>query len=155
MDGLTLLQQAHEVGLTVTADGDRLRIRGPRHAEPIARALIQNKLAIMRMLEGHEHSPVNGVNVYDTPTDGIESGGIVDVGAVDTPASTYVDLEWNRFFEVAKPHPDGIGWTDPDELATVNMIRHLRPLTNAEIASARFVRSWNQTAFQREKRKKT
>jgi len=50
MDGLTLLRRAHEAGLAVAADGDKLVIRGPRSAEPVARLLIDHKPALLSML---------------------------------------------------------------------------------------------------------
>jgi hypothetical protein len=50
VDGLTLLQQARAAGLTVTVEGDRLRIRGQRRADPIARQLIAHKGAVLEAL---------------------------------------------------------------------------------------------------------
>ncbi|MCK6486587.1 MAG: hypothetical protein HUU22_15615 [Phycisphaerae bacterium] len=50
MDGLELLQQAQAAGLTVRAEGDRIRVRGPKQAEPLACLLIQNKDAVLRAL---------------------------------------------------------------------------------------------------------
>jgi hypothetical protein len=55
MDGLTLLRRAHKAGLAVAAEGDRLVIRGPRRAEPVAQLLIEHKsivLAALAPLEG-------------------------------------------------------------------------------------------------------
>src|SRR2546425_11087474 len=52
MDGLTLLRQAHQAGLAVALDGDRLVIRGPKRAEPVARLLIQNKPEVVAALAG-------------------------------------------------------------------------------------------------------
>jgi hypothetical protein len=52
MDGVTLLDEARAAGLSVQADGDRLRIRGPRRAEPIARRLIANKALVPHALAG-------------------------------------------------------------------------------------------------------
>ena len=50
MDGLTLLRKAWAAGLAVQADGERLRIRGPRQAEPIAQQLIAHKAAVLSAL---------------------------------------------------------------------------------------------------------
>ncbi|MFH1108686.1 MAG: hypothetical protein V1790_05760 [Planctomycetota bacterium] len=50
MDGLTLLEHARSAGLTVVAEGDRLRIRGSRRAEHVALSLIANKAAILAVL---------------------------------------------------------------------------------------------------------
>jgi hypothetical protein len=43
MDGLILLAEAWEAGLVVEAEGDKLVIRGPKQAEPVARRLIAQK----------------------------------------------------------------------------------------------------------------
>jgi hypothetical protein len=50
MDGLTLLEEARAAGLSVLADGDRLCIRGPRRAEPVARRLIAHKALVLQAL---------------------------------------------------------------------------------------------------------
>lgn len=63
MDSLKLLKQAEEAGLTVSYDGDKLRIRGPKTAESIAKALGQNKVDIIEILS----------NRFDTDDDRVES----------------------------------------------------------------------------------
>jgi hypothetical protein len=40
MDGMTLLEQARLAGLTVTVQGDKLVIRGPVRAAPVAERLL-------------------------------------------------------------------------------------------------------------------
>ena len=50
MDGMTLLHRARDAGLAVAAEGDKLVIRGPRRAEPVARLLIEHKPAVMAAL---------------------------------------------------------------------------------------------------------
>ncbi len=50
MDGVTLLRKARDAGLTVTAEGGRLRIRGPRCAERLARRPIENKASVLPLL---------------------------------------------------------------------------------------------------------
>jgi hypothetical protein len=50
MDGLTLLREARAAGLTIEADGQRLRIRGPRGAEPLVQQLVANKTAVLSAL---------------------------------------------------------------------------------------------------------
>lgn len=50
MDGLSLLAEARRAGLRLEVDGDRLMIRGPRRAEPIARRLIEAKPAVVEAL---------------------------------------------------------------------------------------------------------
>jgi len=64
MDGLTLLRRARDVGLTVAAEGEKLVIRGPKRAEPVARLLIRHKPQVMAALvpaetasEAAEHRP--------------------------------------------------------------------------------------------------
>jgi len=50
MGGLTLLDEARAAGLAVHAEGDRLIIRGPRQAEPVARRLMESKAAVLAAL---------------------------------------------------------------------------------------------------------
>jgi hypothetical protein len=50
MDGLMLLRRARDVGLAVTADGDRLVIRGPKRAEQVALLLIEHKPKVLAAL---------------------------------------------------------------------------------------------------------
>jgi hypothetical protein len=50
MDGMTLLRRAHEAGLNVATEGDKLVIRGPRRAESVARLLIEHKPKVMAAL---------------------------------------------------------------------------------------------------------
>jgi hypothetical protein len=47
MDGLTLLRRARDAGLAVAAEGDKLVIRGPKRAEPVARLLIEHKPEVL------------------------------------------------------------------------------------------------------------
>jgi hypothetical protein len=47
MDGLTLLKEAQAAGLTVEVQGNRLYLRGPRRAEPIARRLLAHKSEVL------------------------------------------------------------------------------------------------------------
>jgi hypothetical protein len=50
MDEVMLLRRARESGLTVPAEGDKLVIRGPKRAEPVARLLIENKPKVIAAL---------------------------------------------------------------------------------------------------------
>ena len=50
MDGIELLRQARAAGLVVMAEGHRLRIRGPRQADPVARRLLEHKAVILDAL---------------------------------------------------------------------------------------------------------
>jgi hypothetical protein len=52
MDGLTLLEEARGAGLRVAAEGDRLVIRGPKTAEPVARRLLAHKAEVLAALAG-------------------------------------------------------------------------------------------------------
>ncbi len=50
MNCVKTLQWAHEAGLTVEAAEDRLVVRGPRSAEPIARHLLAHKADVLFQL---------------------------------------------------------------------------------------------------------
>src|SRR5438309_8754926 len=50
MDGLTLLRSARDAGLRVEAAGDKLLIRGPKHAEPGVKLLAEHKAVVLAAL---------------------------------------------------------------------------------------------------------
>ncbi|MBI4299114.1 MAG: hypothetical protein HY666_05065 [Chloroflexi bacterium] len=50
MDGVALLEKARTAGLKVWSQGDKLVIRGPKAAEPLALRLIERKPEIMAAL---------------------------------------------------------------------------------------------------------
>lgn len=50
MAALKLIEEARSAGLKLRADGDRLVIRGPKSAEPIAKALLDRKAEILPFL---------------------------------------------------------------------------------------------------------
>ena len=52
MDGLALLAEARAVGLSVAAEGDRLRVRGPKSAAGVAAQLLAAKPAVLAALAG-------------------------------------------------------------------------------------------------------
>lgn len=54
MDALTLLDEAHAAGLSVRSDGERLVVRGPKQAEPIALRLLDAKPDVMAVLGDNE-----------------------------------------------------------------------------------------------------
>src|SRR4051794_16110792 len=54
MDGLMLLQEARAAGLEIKLDGDRLVVRGPRSAAPLAERLLEMKLEIIPLLESED-----------------------------------------------------------------------------------------------------
>jgi len=51
MDGVGLLCDAKAAGLTVRAEGDRLKIQGPQEAEPLALRLLEHKRDVMKALQ--------------------------------------------------------------------------------------------------------
>ena len=68
MDGVELLKEARTVGLTVVVEGERLRIRGPRSAEPVARRILDNKASVLAAL--HSGRPLaGGFCIADRPMD--------------------------------------------------------------------------------------
>jgi len=56
MDGVTLLRRARSAGLRVVAEGDKLVVRGPRRAEPVALLLLAHKPAVSAALAGEWHA---------------------------------------------------------------------------------------------------
>ena len=50
MDGLILLDRAQKAGLAVRVEGEKLVIRGPKRAEPLARMLIEHKPDVLAAL---------------------------------------------------------------------------------------------------------
>jgi hypothetical protein len=50
MDGLSLLHEARAAGLVVTAEGETLRIVGPKRADSLARRLLAHKAELMHAL---------------------------------------------------------------------------------------------------------
>lgn len=55
MDGLTLLRRAHDAGLRVEAAGDKLLIRGPKHAEPVVKLIAEHKADVLAVLTSTTH----------------------------------------------------------------------------------------------------
>ena len=54
MDGLMVRREARAAGLDIRIDGDRLIVRGPRSAAPIAERLLGMKREIIALLEGQD-----------------------------------------------------------------------------------------------------
>lgn len=50
MDVVTLLHKAHQAGMTLQAEGEKLHVRGPRSAAPLVDLLAEHKLAILDVL---------------------------------------------------------------------------------------------------------
>ena len=57
MDSIALLDVARKVGLQVTTDGQRLIVRGPKQAEPLARQLLAQKAEVMALLTADQSTP--------------------------------------------------------------------------------------------------
>ena len=57
MDSVALLDVARKVGLQVTTDGQRLIVRGPKQAEPLARQLLAQKAEVMALLTADQSTP--------------------------------------------------------------------------------------------------
>lgn len=53
MGGVKLLEEARAAGLRVRAQGDRLIVRGPKSAEPVAKALLAKKAEVLALLHQH------------------------------------------------------------------------------------------------------
>jgi hypothetical protein len=62
MVGMNLLAEARMAGLTVLADGDRLRLAGPKSADPIARKLLDRKADVMVALAAEAVRNLPAVN---------------------------------------------------------------------------------------------
>ena len=58
MDGMKLLKYARDNDLEVSADGDRLKIRGPKKADKLARFLLAHKADVLAVLQASTLSTV-------------------------------------------------------------------------------------------------
>ena len=96
MDGMSLLREARTAGLTVTAEGDRLTIRGPRRTDRLAKLLIQHKADVLPLLSAGPELPT-----------------ILRPGPGETeiliPGHPLADFEW-----IDKPIPSGVQHKAPD-----------------------------------------
>jgi hypothetical protein len=81
MDTVTLLTEAREAGLIVEADGETLRIRGPRRAEAVARRILAAKDDVMSALR-----PRRRFRFVDGPL------AFGDIGAGWSPAGWVAEL---------------------------------------------------------------
>jgi hypothetical protein len=57
MVGLRLLEAARAAGLTVMAEGDRLVVRGPKHAGKLALQLLNSKAEVMAAMARADTAP--------------------------------------------------------------------------------------------------
>ena len=69
MDCVTLLAEARESGLKVSANSDQLVIRGPKSVGHIAEALIVRKQEIMDLLSRRESKPASNLDPRHPLTD--------------------------------------------------------------------------------------
>jgi hypothetical protein len=75
MDAIALLRRAKEAGLCVEPVGDKLMVRGPKHAEQVVKLLAQYKAEVMAVLANVAHeaellSPVPWFKRVIPPTEG-------------------------------------------------------------------------------------
>ena len=68
MDGLRLLMEAREAGLSVEVDGDLLRVRGPKRLEPLALRLLACKPNILAALGTSRRVPEGPQETQNRPT---------------------------------------------------------------------------------------
>jgi hypothetical protein len=57
MDAVMLLRRAHDAGLRIKPDGDKLRVKGPRRAEAIVELLSIHKAEVLALLAHAGDSP--------------------------------------------------------------------------------------------------
>jgi hypothetical protein len=62
MDQMMLLDEARAAGLSVAIDGDKLVVRGPRLAEPVARRLLAHKSEVMAVLASARRPATEAAN---------------------------------------------------------------------------------------------
>ncbi len=55
MDALTLLRRARQAGLCIEPAGDKLLVRGPKHAEPVVKLLAEHKAEVLAALVKTTH----------------------------------------------------------------------------------------------------
>jgi hypothetical protein len=60
MDALALLHRAKEVGLRIQPKGDKLLIRGPKHAEPVVKLLAAHKAEVLAALAPDQSASKGG-----------------------------------------------------------------------------------------------
>lgn len=88
MDCITLLREAKAAGLTVSTEGDRLVVRGPKIAHETACRLLAHKPDVMAALRLAEGQP-GGVGPSASET-GPETAGIDGAAILIAPGETVV-----------------------------------------------------------------
>ena len=112
MDGVRLLAEAREAGLLVQADGDTLRIRGPRRLGTLARQLLHNKSEVLALLQGHP-VPQPAQHPQNGPVSNAVDNGNRAAGCSDAPAREH-DPEVPHELSLAERVESGYvnpGWT--------------------------------------------
>src|SRR6266540_5032060 len=104
MDGLTLLAEARTAGLEVHAKGDRLVVRGPKFAEPLALRLIEHKAELLPLLSVEQPDQADWreseLQAAEGELDGVDSEILIlntkllgFCGAKDWPAAKVLQAE--------------------------------------------------------------
>jgi hypothetical protein len=111
MDGLILLRRARDAGLVVAAEDDKLVIRGPKRAEPVALLLIKHKPEVMAALvpakaaldPQHESSPAWWRRQYLVRTKNWELSGARSEGRAQVIAWGELEDRWHRLHGTRNP----------------------------------------------------
>ena len=90
MDGLTLLQHARAVGLSITVEGDKLVVRGPRNAAATATELLTHKSAVLEILNRRIGTPT------DKLCDSSPLRGNLSVSVESVESKNAVVREWAK-----------------------------------------------------------
>jgi hypothetical protein len=116
MGGLTLLDRARAAGLSFTADGDRLIIRGPRSAETVARELLARKPEVLELLATPPPAATVAADTAGVQPDLSGCPPAVDARpAEETPApDTGQAADPLDALTVCHRTPRGWRWSDPD-----------------------------------------
>lgn len=89
MDGLKLICEAKAAGLRLRVDGDRLVIRGPRSAGPIAERVLANKDEVLAAMRGT--APTNAEPIMpQTSTLGDDGAWLAVLAGDPEPAAVRV-----------------------------------------------------------------
>jgi hypothetical protein len=64
---MKLLEEARAVGLKVRVEGERLVVRGPKVAEPIAKMLLAKKAEVLALLTAQQQAPSQKPQVKPRP----------------------------------------------------------------------------------------
>jgi len=90
---MSLLEQARQAGLTVTADGDRLVVHGPKEAAALAEELLDHKDEVMPLVAEAWNERIAAAWLASTLH---RVGKLHDELAPDIPVDALDTPEWNR-----------------------------------------------------------